>query len=100
MDDIAKAHLAKFTQREWVLFIGKAQEKTPTFDLRKQRRRTQKRRDPATGMTYPWNVKSTAMVNHFYVSILDEDFGPLFINFCTYFPYNVKLCLNGHEYLQ
>ena len=31
---------------------------------------------------------------------MDEDFGPLFIKFCSYFPYNAKLCLNGHEYLK
>ena len=34
----------------------------------------------------------------FYV--VDEDFGPLFIKFCSYFPFNAKLCLNGHEYLK
>jgi hypothetical protein len=31
---------------------------------------------------------------------LDEDFGPFFIKFCSYFPYNAKLCINGHEYLK
>jgi hypothetical protein len=25
---------------------------------------------------------------------------PFFLKFCTYFPYNAKLCLNGHEYLK
>ena len=29
-----------------------------------------------------------------------SDFGPLFIKFCSYFPYNAKPCLNGHEYLK
>ena len=28
----------------------------------------------------------------------DRDFGPFFLKFCRYFPYNAKLCLNGHEY--
>lgn len=28
----------------------------------------------------------------------DRDFGPFFLKFCSYFPYNAKLCLNGHEY--
>jgi hypothetical protein len=36
-------------------------------------------------------------VNHFYVCV-DRDFGPFFLKFSTYFPYNAKLCLNGHEY--
>ena len=71
--------------------VGKAQEKTPVF-------RTEKRRNPQTGQKYPWIVQSTAMVNHFYFYCLDEDFGPFFLKFCTYFPYNAKLCINGHEY--
>ena len=29
-----------------------------------------------------------------------DDFGPFFLKFCSYFPYNAKLCLNGHEYLK
>ena len=29
---------------------------------------------------------------------VDADFGPFFIKFCSYFPYNAKLCLNGHEW--
>ena len=40
------------------------------------------------------------MVNHFYVYALDRDFGPFFLKFCTYFPYNAKLCINGHEWLK
>jgi hypothetical protein len=35
-----------------------------------------------------------------YVYILDRDLGPLFIKFCSYFPYAAKLCLNGHEWLK
>jgi hypothetical protein len=38
------------------------------------------------------------MVNHFYAYCMDRDFGPFFLKFCTYFPYNAKLCLNGYEY--
>jgi hypothetical protein len=37
------------------------------------------------------------MVNH-YIYALDRDFGPFFLKFCSYFPFNAKLCLNGHEY--
>ncbi len=91
-DDVAQAYLAKFQGDEGVLFIGKAQEKASVF-------RTEKRRD-AHGKTYPWIIRSTAMPNHYYVYILDRDFGPLFIKFCSYFPYPAKLCLNGHEWLK
>jgi hypothetical protein len=90
-DDVAAEHLKKFDKEEGVLFIGKAQEKTPVF-------RTERRRNETTGGTYPWLVRSTAMVNHFYVYCVDRDFGPFFLKFSTYFPYNAKLCLNGHEY--
>ena len=92
-DDVAAEHLARFSQEEGVLFVGKAQEKTPVF-------RTQKRRNPRTGQSYAWLVRSTAMVNHYYFYCVDKDFGPFFIKFCSYFPYNAKLCINGHEYLK
>jgi hypothetical protein len=31
---------------------------------------------------------------------VDEDFGPLFIKFSSYFPYTARVCLNGNEYLK
>jgi hypothetical protein len=92
-DDIAKEYHTHFLGTEGIVFVGKAQEKTPVF-------RTEKRRNPETGQTYPWIVRSTAMVNHFYFYGLDEDFGPFFLKVCTYFPYNAKLCINGHEYVK
>jgi hypothetical protein len=61
--------------------------------------RTERRRCSRTGATYPWIVQSTAMVNHYYFYGVDQDFGPFFLKFCSYFPYNAKLCINGHEYL-
>ena len=36
-------------------------------------------------------------VNHYYFYCVDENFGPFFLKFCSYFPYNAKLCVNGHE---
>ncbi|HEX2300804.1 MAG TPA: hypothetical protein VHH34_20240, partial [Pseudonocardiaceae bacterium] len=89
-DDVMHEHLARFTGEEGVLFIGLAQEKTHLF-------RTERRRD-AQGETYPWIVKTTGVVNQFYVYAVDADFGPFFLKFCSYFPYNAKLCLNGHEW--
>jgi hypothetical protein len=92
-DDIAQAMRREFERDEGVMFIGKAQEKSAVF-------RTEKRTNPNTGARYPWIVRSTAMVNHYYFYILDRDFGPLFIKFCSYFPYTAKVCLNGHEWLK
>jgi hypothetical protein len=90
-DDIAAEQRKKFKEAEGVVFIGKSQEKTAVF-------RTERRRNEKTGAKYPWLVRSTAMVNHFYIYCVDRDFGPFFLKFCTYFPYNAKLCINGHEY--
>src|SRR5213076_2820360 len=90
-EDVAAAYRARFRRQEGVLFIGKAQEKTSVF-------RTERRRNPRTGKTYPWIVRSTAMVNHYYFYCFDDDFGPFFLKFCSYFPYTAKLCINGHEW--
>lgn len=92
-DDVAKQHLATFEREEGVLFIGKAQEKASLF-------RTETRHNPETGKRYAAIVRATAMVNHYYFYGVDRDFGPFFLKFCSYFPYNAKLCLNGHEYLK
>jgi hypothetical protein len=91
-DDVMHEHLASFTAQEGVVFIGRAQEKTRLF-------RTEKRRD-ANGDAYPWIVPSTGLVNHFYFYCYDDDFGPFFLKFCSYFPYNAKLCLNGNHWAQ
>lgn len=90
-DQIAAQYRSQFTPSEGVVFVGKAQEKASVF-------RTEKRRKPDTGRSYPWIVRSSALVNQYYFYCQDRDFGPFFLKFCSYFPYNAKLCLNGHEY--
>jgi hypothetical protein len=91
-DDTTGALLKDFALEEGVLYIGKAQEKSTVL-------RTERRQAP-NGGTYPWLVRSTAMVNHFYFYCVDRDFGPFFLKFGSYFPYNAKLCINGHEWLK
>ena len=94
-DDVMHEHLAAFEaagRTEGVVFIGRAQEKTPLF-------RTEKRRN-SDGRSYPWIIKTTGLVNHFYFYCADEEFGPFFIKFCSYFPYNAKLCINGNHWAQ
>ncbi len=92
-EDEAKAQLESFAQEEGVLMIGKAQEKARVM-------RTERRKNPDTGASYPWLVKSTAMVNQYYFYCVDRDFGLFFIKLCSYFPYTGKVCLNGNEYLK
>jgi len=43
-------------------------------------------------------TKADRRVTCFYFYIWDEDFGPSFIKVCAYFPYPVKVWLNGHEW--
>jgi hypothetical protein len=90
-DDVTQRFISRFKKEEGVLYVGKAQEKAPLFRIRTQT-------NPKTGKPYPWLFRSTAMVNHFYFYCVDKDFGPFFLKFCSYFPYNAKLCINGHEY--
>lgn len=92
-DDVAAEYRARYSGEEGVLFVGKAQEKASVF-------RTGRRRNPQTGATYAWLYRSTAMVNQYYFYATDRDFGPFFLKFCSYFPYNAKLCINGHEYVK
>ena len=90
-EELAEEYRRHFTEEEGVLFVGRAQEKTRVF-------RTVKRRD-ARG-EIPWIVRGTAMPNHYYFYVLDRDFGPMFVKYCSYFPYAGKACINGHEWLK
>src|SRR5438270_11385434 len=92
-DDVAQAYLARHDGPEGILFVGRAQEKATVYG-------TAKRRNPETGKSYPWLVTTTAMVNNFYFYGFDDDFGPFFIKFCTYFPFGAKACINGHHWAQ
>src|SRR5919201_1181545 len=91
-DEVMQEHLRRFKKTEGVLFVGVAQEKVRVP-------RTTRRALPGGG-TIPWIMYSSAMVNVYYFYCLDQDFGPFFLKFCSYFPYSAKLCLNGHEYLK
>jgi len=90
-DEVMQQHLNGFTGTDQVVFIEVAQEKAHVF-------RTERRHNPVTGAPYPWIVTTTAMVNHYYFYAVDDDFGPFFLKFCSYFPYTARLCINGHEY--
>jgi hypothetical protein len=78
-DDVMQKHLRRFKGREGVLFIGIAQEKATVP------RTVRKRFGPGEG-TIPWVDYTTALVNFYYFYAVDEDFGPFFIKFCSYFP--------------
>ena len=90
-DEVTREWLKDFYAPEGVLYIGKAQERFVSF-------RVIKKISAHTGQPYPWLTRSAVMCNHYYFYLVDEDFGPLFIKFASYFPYTARVCLNGHEY--
>jgi hypothetical protein len=85
-DDLANELRRQRPVRDSIVFIGVAQEKAQAFQGRKINGQFQFDRD------------KTVYVNHYYFYIDDEEFGPLFIKVCSYAPWSIKLCLNGHEW--
>ena len=88
-----REHLRRRGGGEGVLFVGKAQEKTRVV-------RSERREHEPSGSHYVQLVHATAMVNHYYFYVVDDDFGPMFVKFGSYFPYTARLCVNGHEYVK
>lgn len=88
-DDRARAELAKFEKKQGVVLIGKAQEKAIGYKAL--------RKDQGTKVWFEYSRQSL-FVTHYYFYILDEDFGLFFIKVCTYFPFDIKVCFNGHEW--
>ncbi len=90
-DDIAAEHRADFTADEGVYLIGVAQEKCTAFKGTTRKDQGSKR----VAIDYS---RQSACVNHYYFYLVDLDFGPAFIKVCSYAPYSIKVCLNGHEW--
>jgi len=88
-DDIAAEHRQRFDKAEGVVFIGVAQEKAQSFRAQKK--------DQKGPVGFEWSRQSVC-VNHYYFYVQDADFGPAFIKVCSYVPYPIKVCLNGHEW--
>jgi hypothetical protein len=85
-DDLANEFRRQRAVRDGIVFIGVAQEKAQAFQGRKIKGQFQFDRD------------KTVYVNHYYFYIDDKEFGPLFVKVCSYAPWSIKLCLNGHEW--
>ena len=77
--------------RSQVAAIGCAQEFQLVWTARK--------RDTDPGMCPQFSfTKEKRRVSVFYIYIFDERMGPGFIKICTYFPYPIKVWVNGHEW--
>jgi hypothetical protein len=88
-DEKARTHLAKFEKKQGVVLIGKAQEKVLGYKGQ--------RKDHGRKVWFD-NSRQSLFVTYYYFYILDVDFGLFFIKVCTYFPFDVKVCFNGHEW--
>lgn len=88
-EQVAKEHMAQFQGQSGVVLIGKAQEKALGYKARSTRR--------GTRVWFKYS-RQTVYVTHYYFYVLDEDFGLVFIKVCSYFPFEVKVCFNGHEW--
>jgi hypothetical protein len=78
------------TGRSGVAAIGVAQEFQNVFAA------TQ--RQGGNGLPWFSFTKADRRVSCFYFYLWDDDFGPAFIKVCTYFPYPIKVWVNGHEW--
>jgi len=77
--------------RSEVVAIGCAQEFQYVW--------TARRRDTDPGMCPQFSfTREQRRVSVFYVYIFDTRMGPGFIKVCTYFPYPIKVWVNGHEW--
>lgn len=91
--DVMRPHLdrAARTGRSQVAAIGVDQEFQAVWTARKRDT------DPAKAVQFSF-TKEQRRVTVYYLYIWDAEFGPAFIKICSYFPYPIKIWLNGHEW--
>jgi hypothetical protein len=89
--DVMRPYLARqaATGRAGVAAIGLAQEFAPVFLA------TKKGTGAAVWFSF---TKANRRVTCYYFYLWDDDFGPAFVKVCAYFPYPMKIWLNGHEW--
>jgi hypothetical protein len=88
-EEVAKEYLARFEGQGGVVLIGKSQEKALGYKAQATRR--------GKRVWFEYS-RQQVYVTHYYFYILDEQFGLFFIKICSYFPFEVKVCFNGHEW--
>jgi hypothetical protein len=93
--EVMRPYLARQarTGRSGVAAIGVAQECQNVFAAYQR----EDRGDAGKQVWFSF-TKADRRVTCYYFYIWDEDFGPTFIKVCAYFPYPVKVWLNGHEW--
>jgi hypothetical protein len=79
------------TGRAGLAAIGIAQEFAPVFTA------TKKQRDKTLWFSF---AVSQRRVSCYYFYVCDDDFGLAVVKVCAYFPYPMKIWVNGHEWAQ
>jgi hypothetical protein len=98
-EDVARRRLARFRHDEGVVLVGVAQEKINGFRTYQKQRRTHQQRRCGKPPIFAF-YRGSIDVNQYYFYILDHDFGLCFIKFSSYPPFNVRVWLNGHEWVK
>lgn len=88
-EEVARQHAERLKIKHGVVLIGKAQEKANTYGARRE--------DHERKVWFKYFRRSVHVI-HYYFYMMDKDFGLCFIKVCTYFPFEVKVCFNGHEW--
>ena len=88
-DDVVQPYRDRFLASDGVVLIGVAQERARSW------RATKEVHGSFVNFTWRW---TSVAVNHYYVYLIDREWGPGFLKICGYAPYTMQLCLNGHEW--
>ena len=88
-DDVVEPYRAAFASNDGVVLVGVAQERAMAWSATK---RVHER------LVHFDFRRTSVYVNHYYIYLIDPEWGPAFIKICGYAPYAVKVCLNGHEW--
>jgi hypothetical protein len=88
-DAVVQRSRDRFRRASGVVLVGVAQERTSAWSATKHRR--------GRFIHFEYFRKSVCPA-HYYIYVLDPDWGPAFIKICGYAPYPIKICLNGHEW--
>jgi hypothetical protein len=78
--------------RAGLVAVGVAQERMSAWYARKLA-------TPRGSFIFQW-ARRAVVVNHYYLYLLDPEWGPGFIKIAGYSPWGIRVWLNGHEWLK
>ncbi len=88
-DTVVQRYRDRFHRPSGVVLIGVAQERASGWTATKRRQGR---------LVDFFFCRKSVYVNHYYIYVIDPEWGPAFIKICGYAPYAIKIGLNGHEW--